>query len=322
MDGPPNLVRFSIRDVPECEREVALHEILGRAVMNMDVKPLTDDWRNELELQFLPGAVISRGLNSPQITYGGDMSRESDDLMLIWGTSGGLISQRGMEIQSDRGPALFTCGEFARAENRHIIKFKALRLQRSLLLSVLPQAETLMMQKRVISPDNEAFRLLDAYLSSLRDVPPSDADVSYAAALHICDLIALAFGANGECGDMASSRGLRAARLDELKRWVMAHLTQPSLTIATAAAAQRLSPRYVQILFAEAGPTFSEFVLSNRLRLVRRQLRHPRLGRRPISSIAYEAGFNDLSYFNRAFKAAYGETPSDVRARAAANHSL
>ena len=41
-----------------------------------------------------------------------------------------------------------------------------------------------------------------------------------------------------------------------------------------------------------------------------------------ISTIALDTGFGDLSYFNRAFRRTYGETPSDARARAvqAAHH--
>ena len=44
-------------------------------------------------------------------------------------------------------------------------------------------------------------------------------------------------------------------------------------------------------------------------------LSNPLLAERTISTIAYEAGFGDLSHFNRAFRRRYGETPSDVRAR-------
>jgi len=32
-----------------------------------------------------------------------------------------------------------------------------------------------------------------------------------------------------------------------------------------------------------------------------------------ITAIAYDAGFGDLSCFNRAFKRCYGATPSEVR---------
>ncbi|WP_283810827.1 helix-turn-helix domain-containing protein [Bradyrhizobium macuxiense] len=39
----------------------------------------------------------------------------------------------------------------------------------------------------------------------------------------------------------------------------------------------------------------------------------PRSSGRSISTIAFEAGFGDLSYFNRTFRLRYGATPSDIR---------
>jgi AraC-like DNA-binding protein len=47
-----------------------------------------------------------------------------------------------------------------------------------------------------------------------------------------------------------------------------------------------------------------------------RMLGNPLLAAQTITAIACEAGFGDLSHFNRAFRRRYGETPSDVRARA------
>jgi AraC-like DNA-binding protein len=38
-----------------------------------------------------------------------------------------------------------------------------------------------------------------------------------------------------------------------------------------------------------------------------------RLASRSISSVAFEVGFGDLSYFNRAFRRCYGATPSEVK---------
>jgi AraC-like DNA-binding protein len=37
---------------------------------------------------------------------------------------------------------------------------------------------------------------------------------------------------------------------------------------------------------------------------------------RTISAVAFDCGFGDLSYFNRAFRRHYGATPSDIRAAA------
>ena len=42
-------------------------------------------------------------------------------------------------------------------------------------------------------------------------------------------------------------------------------------------------------------------------------LSDPRAGEMFISAIAYEAGFGDLSYFNRTFRRRFGASPSDVR---------
>jgi AraC-like DNA-binding protein len=37
---------------------------------------------------------------------------------------------------------------------------------------------------------------------------------------------------------------------------------------------------------------------------------------RSISRIAHDAGFNDISHFNRSFRRAYGASPSDVQREA------
>jgi AraC-like DNA-binding protein len=42
-------------------------------------------------------------------------------------------------------------------------------------------------------------------------------------------------------------------------------------------------------------------------------LTNPALAGRSVASIAFDAGFGDLSYFNRTFKRCYGTTPSEVR---------
>jgi AraC-like DNA-binding protein len=57
-------------------------------------------------------------------------------------------------------------------------------------------------------------------------------------------------------------------------------------------------------------------VLGERLARVHQMLRSPLHLARGTSAIAYDAGFGDLSHFNRDFRRRYGATPSDVRAAA------
>ncbi len=80
-----------------------------------------------------------------------------------------------------------------------------------------------------------------------------------------------------------------------------------------AAARQRVTTRYVQMLFEEDCETFTDYALEQRLQTAHRMLRDARLNHLTIAAIAYRGGFGDLSHFNRNFKRRFGETPSEIR---------
>jgi AraC-like DNA-binding protein len=69
-------------------------------------------------------------------------------------------------------------------------------------------------------------------------------------------------------------------------------------------------------MFESEGTTFTEHVLAQRLARAHRVLVDPRRSGEKISAVAYDCGFGDVSYFNRAFRQRYGAAPSDVRAQA------
>jgi AraC-like DNA-binding protein len=74
-----------------------------------------------------------------------------------------------------------------------------------------------------------------------------------------------------------------------------------------------ISDSYIRKLFNDEGTSFSEYVMTRRLMRAHRMLTDRRWAGVGIASIAYDAGFGDLSYFNRAFRRCYGATPSEVR---------
>ena len=123
----------------------------------------------------------------------------------------------------------------------------------------------------------------------------------------------MAIGATRDGAAVAVERGLRAARLAAIKDDILESIGRQSLTTPSVAARHHVTPRSVQKLFESDGTTFSEFVLDDRL-VSHRMLRDSRFTGRTISSIAYETGFGDLSYFNRTFRRRFGATPSDIRA--------
>ena len=72
----------------------------------------------------------------------------------------------------------------------------------------------------------------------------------------------------------------------------------------------------MHLLLEETGKSFTHHVLERRLEKAAALLHDPHWGHRKIADVAAEAGFTDLSYFNRAFRRHFGATPSDIRASA------
>jgi AraC-like DNA-binding protein len=70
------------------------------------------------------------------------------------------------------------------------------------------------------------------------------------------------------------------------------------------------------MLFESEGTTFTKYVLEQRLTRAHRMLADPGFCHRTISAIAFEVGFENLSYFNRVFRRTFSATPSDIRAAA------
>lgn len=104
-----------------------------------------------------------------------------------------------------------------------------------------------------------------------------------------------------------------AARLSAIKIFVLDRLDDPALCLADIAAHMRISTSYVRKLFAAEGTTFTTFVLGMRLANVARLLTAPETRAESVSAIALRCGFNDISYFNRAFRRRFGCTPSQWR---------
>jgi transcriptional regulator GlxA family with amidase domain len=144
-------------------------------------------------------------------------------------------------------------------------------------------------------------------------------DIRHLLVGHVHDLVTLVLGATRDGHYVAAGGGLRAARLRAIKTEIMENLVG-DLSAATLAARQGITPRHLRRLFEGEGTSFSEYVLERRLARVHRMLTDPRATEQPIGTVAFDAGFGDLSYFNRAFRRRFGATPSDVRAAARSEH--
>ena len=133
------------------------------------------------------------------------------------------------------------------------------------------------------------------------------------AARHLLDLLAVALGPTTEAYHRAAGRGVRAARLLAVRRYIQDHFTNPELTVARAARSLALSPRYIRSLLAGEHTTFSDEVAALRLERVHRDLRQPCHATTPIADLAFAAGWGEPSTFYRRLRARYGATPGEIR---------
>ena len=163
-----------------------------------------------------------------------------------------------------------------------------------------------------------AVKLLARYLDGLQGGDAvGDSREARIFGEHLLDLIGIAIGAEGETRQLAERRGVRAVRHAAVLREIERNLSDSRLSAASVAEKLGVTPRYVHFLLEESGRTFSEHVLAGRLKAVEAELSDVEKNSLKISAIAREAGFTDMSYFNRCFRNHFGDTPTGYRKRLA-----
>ena len=91
------------------------------------------------------------------------------------------------------------------------------------------------------------------------------------------------------------------------------HLHDAELSPQRAADHLGISLRTLHSRFRQIGQSFSRWVLEHRLEACRAALRDENQRALHISEIAYRWGFNDLSHFNKVFRARFDMSPRDWR---------
>ena len=110
----------------------------------------------------------------------------------------------------------------------------------------------------------------------------------------------------------------RKALRDRITDYIRRNLRDPRLSIDQVARALNCSKRHLHNAFADEPDTLAGHVMALRLQACRRDLCNPSLQHEPIAEIARSWGFTSGAHFSRVFRARYGQSPSECRARAAA----
>lgn len=306
--GDFSSLRFSTRGLAPEARLPALKALFETAVqLDVDTAP-----GHAVEMRMHRGPGLRRAQMLSALTARMARSRpklaDGEDTVCLMINTGGSLSvaqsRRAGEPRTGDG-VLLVYREAAELAFRDAT-YLSIRVP---FQAIAAQADVEAAAAACLPRENGALVLLKAYVAAL---PEDIADpwLGQLAARHVYDLMAAAIGARSD-GDADRIReSVRAGRLAAIQGCLAQDATQ---SIEEVAGRLGLSPRYVQLLFQEAGTTFSRHALELRLEAARRMLAGGSYDRPSIAAIAYEAGFGDLSYFNRCFRRRYGMTPKEAR---------
>lgn len=126
----------------------------------------------------------------------------------------------------------------------------------------------------------------------------------------IVDLVALSLGGSAEAAEVAGGSA-RHAVLNSVIKYVEDSLHDPALSIDSVCRKFKISPRNLHRVFEASEMTFGEMIRVKRLERSAQEL--SRCPGRPVSSVAFACGFNDVSYFNRSFRKRFDCSPTEYR---------
>jgi AraC-like DNA-binding protein len=304
-------LRFSTSGSSESDRVENWRELFGHMICGLDIDPLPgQSFQSEAVLRALPGLGVAGGVSSGASYWRPAHLITNDDLVFVINHEGhDLARMSGREEILHPGQAiLFAADRVGGTINRGFSRFSTLRIPRS---SVARPDDAVL---HAVDQTNEPLNLLKNYLGILRDMKAlASVEQQRQVVSHVHDLIDLALQPNQHTSAFEEREGIVAARTRAIKSDIARNATSAETDITSIAARHKVTPRYVQMLFARLETSFSDYLRVARLAAAHRMLVADRT--KSISDVAHDTGFANVSYFNRAFRREFNATPSDVRWR-------
>src|SRR3954470_5792775 len=227
-------LHVAANQAPEHERPRLLREFFDRLGVRYDARPVhSEPIEIDLTIHALPGLqVLSGKLQGSRYRRTRIGSDPTDDVGLIMNPEGAfLLNQRGQEIiLNDREATLVSLTDSLESVHRPPGDLLVLRLPRSQLAPRLARSQDIFLRR--IPQTAPALRLLMNYLNAFREEETAaDLHLQQSIVSHLYDLTALSLGATRDGGELASARGMRAARLHTIKRDIAENLSRPDLSV-------------------------------------------------------------------------------------------
>ncbi|MBF56459.1 MAG: AraC family transcriptional regulator [Halomonas sp.] len=311
-------ITFSTSNYPEAERLEASQDIYA-AMANIDVSlPRGNAPEIETRIRLLPGISIALIKTSPLTVK--RRSRQiqdgNDDFALLLNPAGRSAWRSELdgvgEIECLPGAGCFSFNDRPGSIEFHGNRTYMLNIcfSRALLGPLVNDLENARKSPHL---SRETFYLLAQCATDLvREPGPKDPSI-IAETNQLLDLAALSVGASRDIEITARHRGLKQARLRAVKADLRISAWHGDTSLSWLAKRHGVSPGYIRAMFEQEGQSFTDYLLGIRLERVFRCLRSPAHAHKKVADIIYDAGFNNPSWFYRAFRRRFGLTPGEAR---------
>ncbi|TQF01641.1 helix-turn-helix domain-containing protein [Kitasatospora acidiphila] len=303
--------------IPTADRAEYWHEAVSRTFIPLDVSLLEGSPAPaRISSHRLGDLQISRVRSGPQrvVRSAGLIARGGEDHLTL------ALQHRGTaRLVQDDCQVLLRPGAFAISDaGRPFAKeleepfdFTAFHWPRSAV--GVSEEDLRMLTATSFDAGEGTARLVAAYLERLARAADSlEPDVAGRLATTALDLLAVLAG---ELRGRSVSEPPEPARatLARVKDHILRNLGDPDLSPERIAAAHHVSVRYLHKLFRHEDATVARWIQRRRLEMCRRELARS-AGRVTVAAVAGRWGFVSASHFSRAFRAAYGVSPSEWQA--------
>lgn len=311
-------ISFSTDDFAPKERLEAAQDIYSAIAQVQLDAPKKQTPHVETRIKLLPGISIANvtasslhaARKSPQVVDGND-----DITFLIHpGGQGGWLShlQAHDTLACTPGRARIVLNHQSGSVDFHgeRVNFLSVAFSRAQLAPLIHDLDRV--PKTLLPPSEPLQHIIRIALSLTH---PQNAVVETSTEplrRQLFDLACLSLGATRDSSYRSLWGGLRAARLKAIKADIKL-LARTPISLEYIAARHAVSPSYIRALFNSKGTSFTDYLLEQRLQIAFNALTNCQAPPRSISDIAFKTGFNNISWFYRAFKHRFGIPPGEAR---------
>lgn len=308
--------RFSSLSFPPEKRLLAAQEIYA-PMANIALETLTLSPMIETRLRLLPGISIAWAKTSPMRVHRKQQHIQdgNDDFSLLLNPSGQTAWSAAIEQRSE-----FRCspgvGYQSFADRPGTLTFSSsqsqilnINISRALFEPLIKTIEN--NPKPII--DQTMLNLLTRSAMDLLQETHTTSFNPLEQTNQLIDLASLAVGAHRDYEVHARKNGLKKVRMKAVKADINVHFYRGDLSLDWLAKRHGISSSYIRAMFEQEGTSFTDHLLNLRLEKAYISLCNPKNTALTITDIAYNTGFNNPSWFYRAFKQRYGLAPGEIR---------